>query len=147
MWLRGSYWPRARLLQGTLDSIAEAHRVRDRQLNPVLEAFAVADAGQALEPYAASGDTTAALAQVVESIVNGLGYQLLRRGQVDSALAAFILNTESFPRASNTWDSLGEAYLVKGDTVRAVRNYEKSLELNPGNDNARAYLARLKGRG
>jgi tetratricopeptide (TPR) repeat protein len=145
VWVRGRYWPRQRL-RATLDSIAAAHRVRDRHLAPVLEAIGGANARRVLERHTASGDTTTALAQMVESAVNGLGYQLLRRGEVDSALAVFILNTEHFPRAFNTWDSLGEAYLAKGDSARAIENYERSLELNPGNTNARDYLAHLRGR-
>ena len=65
---------------------------------------------------------------------------------MDSALAVFILNTEHFPEAFNTWDSLGEACLVKGDSARAIANYEKSLALNPDNANAREYLERLRRR-
>jgi tetratricopeptide (TPR) repeat protein len=99
-----------------------------------------------LAGYAAADDTTAALAQLVESVVNRLGYQHLGAGKVDSAIAVFILNTEYFPRAFNTWDSLGEAYLVKGDSARAIENYERSLALNPDNTNARDYLERLRRR-
>ena len=38
-----------------------------------------------------------------------------------------------FPNASNPYDSLAEAYLVAGQRERAITNYRKSLELNPGN--------------
>jgi tetratricopeptide (TPR) repeat protein len=145
VWVRGVHWPQQRI-RTTLDSIAAAHRVRDRRLAPVLDAFEGEDARRALTAYAATGDTTAALAQVVESMVNRLGYRLLGRGSVDSALAVFILNTEYFPEAFNTWDSLGEAYLAKGDSARAIENYEKSLALNPDNTNARDFLGRLRRR-
>jgi imidazolonepropionase-like amidohydrolase len=145
VWVRGAHWPRQRI-RATLDSIATAHRARDRQLAPVLGAFEVGDARHVLAAYAATGDTTAALAQLVESMVNRLGYRHLGRGDVDSALAVFVLNTEHFPSAFNTWDSLGEAWLVKGDSARAIENYEKSLALNPDNTNAREYLERLRRR-
>lgn len=145
VWVRGVHWPQQRL-RGTLDSIATAHRVRDRQLAPLLDAFEAGDARRVLAGYRATGDTTAGLAQLVESMVNRLGYQHLGRGNVDSALAVFLLNTAHFPAAFNTWDSLGEAYLVKGDSARAIENYEKSLALNPDNANAREYLERLKRR-
>jgi tetratricopeptide (TPR) repeat protein len=112
----------------------------------VLEAFDRGDAGRTLTTYAATGDTTTALAQLVESMVNRLGYQHLGAGQVDSAIAVFILNTEAFPRAFNTWDSLGEAYLARGDSARAIENYERSLALNSDNTNARDYLERLRRR-
>jgi tetratricopeptide (TPR) repeat protein len=145
VWVRGVHWPQPRI-RATLDSIATAHRVRDRQLAPVFAAFAAGDAPRALAAYGTAGDTTAALAQLVESMVNGLGYRHLGGGNVDSAIAVFILNTEYFPRAFNTWDSLGEAYLVKGDSARAIEHYEKSLALNPDNTNARDYLERLRRR-
>jgi hypothetical protein len=145
VWVRGVHWPRPRI-GATLDSIAAAHRVRDRQLAPVRAAFEAGDAGRALAAYAATGDTTADLAQLVESMINRLGYRHLGGGNVDSAIAVFILNTEYFPGAFNTWDSLGEAYLAKGDSARAIANYEKSLALNPDNANARDYLERLRRR-
>jgi tetratricopeptide (TPR) repeat protein len=145
VWVRGVHWSRQRI-RATLDSVATVHRVRDRQLAPVLEAFDRGDARRALAAYAATGDTTTALAQLVESVVNRLGYRHLGAGQVDSAIAVFILNTESFPRAFNTWDSLGEAYLAKGDSARAIENYERSLALNSDNTNARDYLERLRRR-
>jgi hypothetical protein len=145
VWVRGVHWPRQRI-RTTLDSIATVHGVRDRQLAPVLEAFDRGDAGRALTAYAATGDTTTALAQLVESMVNGLGYRHLGAGRVDSAIAVFILNTAAFPGAFNTWDSLGEAYLARGDSARAIENYEKSLALNPDNGNAREYLERLRRR-
>ena len=145
VWVRGVHWPQQRI-RATLDSIAMAHRVRDRQWAPVLGAFEAGDARRALAAYAATDDTTTALAELVESMVNGLGYQHLGRGDVDSAVAVFILNTEHFPGAFNTWDSLGEAWLAKGDSARAIANYEKSLALNPDNANAREYLERLRRR-
>ena len=42
------------------------------------------------------------------------------------------------------WDSLAEAHMVAGDGRRAMELYEKSLELNPENDNAREKLADLR---
>jgi pimeloyl-ACP methyl ester carboxylesterase len=79
-----------------------------------------------------------------EQVLNQLGYDLLRADETELALAIFRLNTEAYPGGFNTWDSLGEAYLVLGDTVRAIRNYRKSLALNPQNGNARAILSQLR---
>ena len=42
----------------------------------------------------------------------------------------------SFPKAWNPYDSLGEAYLLKGNKKLALKNYKKSAELNPQNSNA-----------
>ena len=43
---------------------------------------------------------------------------------------------EMYPKYPNGYDSLAEAYMVKGDKDLAIKNYAKSLELNPKNTNA-----------
>lgn len=75
--------------------------------------------------------------------VNGLGYQLMSQGQLEPAIAVFELNTESYPNAFNTYDSLGEAYMNAGRREEAIANYRKSLDLNPANVNAAAKLKEL----
>ena len=79
-----------------------------------------------------------------ENQLNVLGYQLLQRGLLDGAIEIFKLNVEMFPAAFNTYDSLGEAYLAAGKTDPAISNYERSLELNPENNNAVTVLQGLK---
>ena len=76
--------------------------------------------------------------------VNGAGYVVLRSGKVEKALAIFELNTRVFPEAYNTWDSLGEAYMNLGQGENAIRSYQRSLELNPDNENARVMIERIK---
>jgi cytochrome c-type biogenesis protein CcmH/NrfG len=48
------------------------------------------------------------------------------------------------PQSGNAYDSLAEAYMDEGDKAEAIANYEKSLQLNPKNDNAFKTLQRLK---
>jgi CubicO group peptidase (beta-lactamase class C family) len=79
-----------------------------------------------------------------ERVLNRLGYNLLGRERVDAAIAFFELNVEAYPEASNPYDSLGEAYMVRGDRELAIANYERSLELDPDNANAVAMLAKLR---
>lgn len=78
--------------------------------------------------------------------LNQVGYGLLRASRVEDAIAIFKTNVEAFPDAWNTYDSLGEAYMVHGDRQLAIENYRKSLELNPQNRNAAEMLRRLEGR-
>ena len=52
------------------------------------------------------------------------------------AIEIFKLNVEAYPQSSNVYDSLGEAYMVKGDGEQAIMNYEISLKLDPNNSNA-----------
>jgi tetratricopeptide (TPR) repeat protein len=75
-----------------------------------------------------------------EKEFNGVGYLLLNVGKVDEAAAIFQMNVEMYPDSWNVYDSLGEAYIRKGDLVRATELYEKSLELNPENENGRKML-------
>ena len=79
-----------------------------------------------------------------ESEMNRLGYDVLynRKASRDAVLI-FELNAAAFPKSANVYDSLGEAYLVVGDTAKAIGSYRKSLELNPQNSNATAVLNRL----
>jgi CubicO group peptidase (beta-lactamase class C family) len=79
-----------------------------------------------------------------ESFLNGLGYRLLRADRIEDAIVLFELNVEEYPDASNPYDSLGEAYLTAGDTARAIANYERSVELDPGNANGLAVLERIR---
>jgi CubicO group peptidase (beta-lactamase class C family) len=79
--------------------------------------------------------------------VNRVGYSLLEAGRLKPALKIFKLNTELFPEAFNTWDSLGEAHMKSGHDAKAISCYEKSLELNPDNTNAEEMIARIQGGG
>ena len=83
-----------------------------------------------------------------EPLVNRRGYAMLRQSEdVDKAIELFKLNVSNFPGSYNAYDSLGEAYMVKDDKALAIENYEKSLELNPGNQNAKERLQALRGQG
>ncbi|MDQ3804743.1 MAG: prolyl oligopeptidase family serine peptidase [Acidobacteriota bacterium] len=79
-----------------------------------------------------------------ERELNVLGYELLGTGRVKEAVEIFKLNVEAYPQAFNTYDSLAEAYAVQGETELAIKNYRRSLELNPQNTNATERLKELE---
>jgi imidazolonepropionase-like amidohydrolase len=79
-----------------------------------------------------------------EGTLNTLGYELLRSNQVGAAIEIFRLAVREHPNSSNVYDSLGEAYKMHGDIELAIRNYEKSLSLNPKNANATKVLEKLR---
>jgi len=81
----------------------------------------------------------------IEACLNTQGYNLLSKNKIDDAIKVFKLNTELFPAAFNTWDSLAEAFMTSGSKEKAIEYYQKSLDLNPENDNAKKYLSSLKG--
>ena len=71
-----------------------------------------------------------------EFLLNQKGHRLLACGGKSEALLLFQILVELFPDSWNAYDSLGEAYLASGQITSAVQSYEKSLELNPLNENA-----------
>lgn len=82
---------------------------------------------------------------VDERAFNALGYQFLRERKIPEAVAVFEMNTEAFPESWNVWDSLAEGYANSRDNDKAEAYYNKSLVLNPNNDNARANLSQIRG--
>lgn len=71
-----------------------------------------------------------------EPEINGLGYRFVLENKLDEAIAVFNLNCELHPGSANAYDSLGEAYLRKGENGKAIERYEKALVLlaNPDVD-------------
>lgn len=79
-----------------------------------------------------------------QKTLNKYGYTLLRKDKIDEAIKIFALNAEYFPASGNIYDSLGEAYMKKGEKEIAVAYYQKSLTLDPKNDNAVKMLRKLE---
>ena len=75
---------------------------------------------------------------------NLLGYHYLRSGRLKEAVAVFELNVEAFPDVGDPYDSLAEAYMAEGRNDLAIANYNRSLELDPNNSNARVMLEKLR---
>ena len=81
---------------------------------------------------------------VQEARLNDLGYSFLGEKRTDDAIAVFRVNVELYPGSANTYDSLAEAYMAKGEKQLAIANYQKSLELDPKNTNAAKMLKKLQ---
>jgi predicted alpha/beta superfamily hydrolase len=80
-----------------------------------------------------------------EGHVNNMGYMMLYLVKdVKKALEFFEYNISNFPKSANACDSLAEAYMVKGDKAQAIKNYKKSLKLDPNNQNAARMIRELK---
>ncbi len=77
--------------------------------------------------------------------MNRVGYKLLRLKKLDDALAVLKQNTEDFPASYHVWETYAEAYMAKGDKEMAIKYYQKSLELNPKNENGKKMLEKLQG--
>jgi tetratricopeptide (TPR) repeat protein len=79
-----------------------------------------------------------------EAEMNQMGYQYLQSGKTREAIELFRINSIAYPDSWNVYDSLGEALLKDGQTDIAKKNYERSLEINPDNENAKTILNGLK---
>jgi Protein of unknown function (DUF2911)/Tetratricopeptide repeat len=89
-----------------------------------------------------------ATATSTEVELNNYGYQLLNAKDYDKAIEVLTLNTKRYPKSANTFDSLGEAYALKGDKKNAIINFKKSLSMNPPagtKANSEKYLQQLGG--
>ena len=122
---------------------SEAPRLAPGEMVPA-ELLLAGKASEAADAYRKIRKEQPDNAAVSENRLNELGYQLLRQSKRAEAIAVFALNVEFYPASSNTYDSLGEAYMENGDTELAIRNYRRSLELDPGNGNAVQMLKKLE---
>jgi tetratricopeptide (TPR) repeat protein len=78
-----------------------------------------------------------------ENQMNVLGYQLLGNGNMDDAIEVFTLISLEYPNSWNAFDSLGEAWLKKGNKELAKKYLEKSVDLLPQNTHAIELLRQL----
>ena len=66
-----------------------------------------------------------------EETLNTIGYIFLNNyNNIEKATEVFKLNTQEYPNSSNTYDSLGEAFELKGNIGNAIKNYTKAKELS-----------------
>jgi tetratricopeptide (TPR) repeat protein len=75
--------------------------------------------------------------------LNMVGYNLLFDHRTDMAIDIFELNVQLFPEDANIHDSLGEAYMVKGDYEKSREMYNKALKIDPNFANAKKMLQKL----
>ena len=67
----------------------------------------------------------------------------MRNNNYKASINIFKVNAALYPESANVYDSLAEAYMKSGDTIQAINNYEKSLELDSGNQRAKRMINKL----
>jgi imidazolonepropionase-like amidohydrolase len=142
---RGRWLDRS-ALDALLRDLAASYAPVAAQLRQIEAPLDAGDFAGVAKAFAAIGQPDPLLATFVENEMNEQGYRLLKSGKVDEAIVQFERARDLFPRSFNTWDSLGEAWMTRGDKDKAIACYEKSLELNPANANGTAMLKRLRER-
>jgi hypothetical protein len=98
----------------------------------------------ALREYTYLKQSAASQFEFDEGVLNQLGYAFLNQGKTQDAIQAFHMNVQEYPKSWNCYDSLGEAYMKAGQKKLAIENYNKSMELNPDNQNGAEMLKKLK---
>jgi len=126
------------------ESMALSRMEADERLP--MELFQLGRIDEGVRHLLAEKELYLAQAHDLETIFNTAGYEHLRGERLSEAIALFSLNVELYPESANVYDSLGEAQLAAGDHWQAVANYRRSLELDPGNENASRVLAELTDR-
>ncbi|MGI9532237.1 serine hydrolase [Lutimonas sp.] len=110
--------------------------------NALLETYSNEGVAKGREQYEALKDNTEY--KLDEGDMNRAGYSLLQNGKKKEAIDIFSINVMEFPKSSNTYDSLGEAYLEDGQKELALKNYKKAFEMNPKNVNAKKIITSLE---
>src|SRR5262245_57480344 len=115
---------------------------REHATGAILQAFREqgVDAGTAAyQKYKADYGATV----VSENLMNDVGYQLMP-DHIEQSIAVFKLNVADNPNSANAYDSMGEAYMHYQDWKPATQAYQKSLALDPNNENAKHMLQEIK---
>jgi tetratricopeptide (TPR) repeat protein len=76
--------------------------------------------------------------------LNDPHHNLLARNDTKTAIEIFKVNADQYPTSGDVWDSLAEAYYKSGDKESAIKNYEKSIVLDPNNENGKKILKKIK---
>lgn len=71
------------------------------------------------------------------------GHVLMAAGETDKALIVFELNALLYPDNAGVFDNLGEYYFKTGNSILAKANFQKSLQLQPGNEDTKKMLEKL----
>ncbi len=109
-----------------------------------LEILLKGDFDQTLKTYQSLKKKNEDDPAVSERNLNSLGYRFLQKEKNKVAKDIFEINMMLYPESFNVYDSYAEACMELGENDLAIKNYQKSLRLNPKNDNARNQIKKLE---
>jgi len=66
-----------------------------------------------------------------EGLVNSLGYYFMNEKRFDFAVALFDMNITNYPNSSNVYDSRGDCFLARQDSLKALEYFKKAVEISP----------------
>ncbi len=108
-------------------------------------AMATQDPARIAVAFRSMGSYGAPAASFVEASIDALGERYLEGGNIDAAIDAFRLNTDTFPASANAWESLADAVVESGDREMGLRYYHRALELDPSDVSAMRAIEQIVG--
>jgi tetratricopeptide (TPR) repeat protein len=78
------------------------------------------------------------------SLLNDVGYYLVRQRKFEDAITIFRYNAKMFPTEANLFDSLGEAYFLNGNKEKAIETLNIALKLDPNLESSKAMILQLQ---
>lgn len=79
-----------------------------------------------------------------EDALLNTAYTLMNSDRLGDAIKVFEFNVKENPKSFNAFDSLAEGYFNNKQFELSKLNYQKSLELNPENTNAKEMLLKIE---
>lgn len=138
----GKYYSRSSLdeMLAKVEAIANLTSIAEPLLKTITEKDIQSAIRQYYELKAAQPDGY----DLSEEELKSLAYKLFQMKKLKEALGICKLNVELHPQSFSAYDNLAEAFLANGDKELAIKNFEKSLELNRFNWNAAEKLKTLR---
>lgn len=65
-----------------------------------------------------------------ESLLNGIGYDLLKQSRIEDAIRVFRANIAAYPESPRVYEAIGDAYLAGGHRTAARDGYRRAAELD-----------------
>lgn len=78
-----------------------------------------------------------------KEVIKIIGKRYIDLGDIEEAINVFNYGVNKY-NSSDLFENLAETYMENGQNELAIKNYKKSLELNPANKNAKGMLNKLK---
>lgn len=124
---------------GRIPNTVSGNRLNDNEYT-AMELLKMNELEQAKQAYLKIFENNPSDPDISENRLNRLGYDFIQKGEKTKALLLFELNVNFYPQSSNCYDSYAEALALTGEKEKALKNYHKALELNPGSQNAKTQI-------
>lgn len=78
-----------------------------------------------------------------EKFINSIGTGFMYNDMSDKAYKLLNLNIKNYPKSANVYESMGDYYLFQSDTLNAIKEFRKALEIGE-NKSLKEKLEKLK---